>query len=80
MTWKRALLSYGAIFAFTLASNPRESHTMRVVGLLGWSGYFAWLAMTETPELEDYGWVRWLGGAVIAGMLAWLVRRMMHTW
>jgi hypothetical protein len=80
MTWKQAILSYVGIFAFTLASNTRESHTVRVVGLVSCVGYFAWVAMTETPELEDYGWVRWSGGALLAGMLAWLVRHMMHTW
>jgi hypothetical protein len=30
--------------------------------------------------LEDYGWVRWFGGALLAGMLALLLWHMMHTW
>jgi hypothetical protein len=80
ITWKQALLSYGAIFAFTLASDARETHTVRLVGLVCWVGYFAWLAMTDVPELEDHGWVRWFGGALLAGMLVWLVRHMTHTW
>jgi hypothetical protein len=80
MTWRQALLTYVGILAFTLASNPRESHTVRLAALAGAVGYFAWAAMTDSPELEDYGWVRWFGGALLAGMLAWLVRHMMHTW
>jgi hypothetical protein len=34
----------------------------------------------EDVDLEDYGWVRWVGGAVLVAMLGWLVRHMMHTW
>jgi hypothetical protein len=34
------------------------------------------LVMTDNAELEDYGWVRWFGSVLAAGMLAWLVR---HT-
>ncbi len=63
-----------------LASNPRASHALRLVGLVNWVGYFAWVAMMDNSELEDHGWVRWFGGALLAGMLAWLVRHMMHTW
>ncbi len=79
-TWKQVLLSYGGVLAFMIANNPRESHAMRLVGLAGCVGCFAWVATTDTPELEDYGWVRWFGGALLAGMLAWLVWHMMHTW
>ena len=53
---------------------------MRLVGLVSCVGYFAWVATTDTPELEDHGWVRWFGGALLAGMVAWLVWHMMHTW
>ena len=52
---------------------------MRLVALVGCVGYFVWV-MTDNTELEDYGWVRWFGGALLAGMLAWLVQHMMHTW
>jgi hypothetical protein len=79
-TWRQALVTYAGVLAFTMASNTRETHIVRVVGLVCWVGYFAWLMMTDNPDLEDYGWVRWFGGAVVAGMLAWLVRHMMHTW
>jgi hypothetical protein len=78
-TWRQLLLTYVGVFAFTIANNPRESHAMRLVGLAGCVGYFAWVATTDTPELEDHGWVRWFGGALLAGMLAWLVWHMMHT-
>jgi hypothetical protein len=77
---RQALLTYTSIFAFTLASNARETHTMRVAGLVSCIGYFAWLLMTDDPALEDHGWVRWLGGAVLVAMLGWLVRYMMYTW
>ena len=79
-TWKQVLLSYGGVLAFMIANNPRDSHALRLVGLASCVGYFAWVAMTDTPELEDHGWVRWFGGALLAGMLAWLVWHMMHTW
>jgi hypothetical protein len=78
--WRQVLLAYAGIFAFTLARDPRGTHAMRVVGLVGCIGYFAWLLMTDDPALEDHGWVRWLGGAAMAALLAWLVRHMMHTW
>lgn len=79
MTWKQVILTYAGTFAFTLASNPHEIHSLRLVALVGCVGYFAWV-MTDNTELEDYGWVRWFGSALLAGMLAWLVRHMMHTW
>jgi hypothetical protein len=79
-TWRQALCAYAGIFAFTLANDPRETHTARVVGLVAYAGYFAWLMMFEDLDLEDYGWVRWVSGAVLIAMLGWLVRRMMHTW
>jgi len=79
-TWQQALLSYGGILAFTFANNPRETHTIRVAGLMSCIGYFAWVMMTDDAALEDHGWVRWFGGAVLVGMLGWLVRHMMHTW
>ena len=80
MIWNQAILTYAGILAFTLASSPRETHTVRVVGLVGYAGYFAWLMMFEDMELEDYGWVRWGSGVVLVAMLGWLVRHMMHTW
>jgi hypothetical protein len=79
MSWQQALLRYAGVLAFMLASDPRTIHALRLVALVGCVGYFAWV-MTDNPELEDYGWVRWFGGALLAGMLAWLVRHMMHTW
>jgi len=79
-TWQQALLAYSGVLAFTIAYNPREPHTMRVVGLVAYAGYATWLLLFENLELEDYGWVRWSGGAVLLVMLAWLVRHMMHTW
>jgi hypothetical protein len=79
-TWRQVLLGYGGVLAFTFANDPHESHSMRVVGLVGYAGYFLWLMLTDNPDLEDYGWVRWCGGAVLAGLLVWLVRDMMRTW
>lgn len=79
-TWRQVLLAYAGVLAFTLASDPRETHIVRIVALVCYAGDFAWLMMADSPDLEDYGWVRWCGGAVLAGMLAWLVRHMMHTW
>lgn len=79
-TWKQLLLTYIGIFAFTIANDPHESHALRVIGLVGCVGYFAWATTTETVELEDYGWMRWLGGGLLAGMLTWLGWHMMRTW
>ena len=79
-TWQQALLAYTGTFAFTLAYNAREPHTMRMAGLTGCIVYFVWLMMFEDIELEDNGWVRWVSGAVLVGMLGWLVRHMMQTW
>ena len=79
-TWRQLLLTYVGVFAFTIANDSHESHAMRLVGLVSCIGYFAWVATTDTPELEDHGWVRWLGGGLLAGMLAWLLHQMIHTW
>jgi hypothetical protein len=82
MTWKQRILSFAGILAFNFASDRHEIHALRLValmGFVGYVGYFAWV-MTNDPELEDYGWVSWLGSALLAGMLAWLVWHMMHTW
>jgi hypothetical protein len=79
-TWQQAVLAYAGTFSFTLAYNARESHAMRVVGLVGCVGYFAWLMLFEDRELEDHGWVRWVGWAALVVMLGWLVRHMAHTW
>lgn len=79
-TWKQVLLTYFGMFAFLIAHDPRVSHAMRLVGLAGCVGCFVWVATTETAELEDYGWVRWLVGAPLAGIVMWLGWRMMHTW
>ena len=79
-TRRQILLTYVGVFAFMIANNPRESHATRLVGLVSCAGYFAWVATMDTPELEDHGWVRWFGGGLLAGLLAWLVHHMMHTW
>jgi hypothetical protein len=79
-TWRQAILGYLGILGFTMASNPRETHAMRIVGLAGYVGIFVVTLLFEDVDLEDYGWVRWVGGAVLVAMLGWLVRHMMHTW
>lgn len=78
--WRQALLTYAGVLAITIARDSRETHTMRVMGLVAFLGYFAWVLMTDDPALEDHGWVRWLGGAVVVAILGELVRHMMHTW
>ena len=79
MTWKQAILTYASTLAFTVASDRHEIHVLRLVALAICVGYLAWV-MTDNQEFEDNGWVRWFGGALLAGMLAWLLRHMMHTW
>jgi hypothetical protein len=79
-TWRQVIVGYISTLAFTFAYNPREPHAVRLVGLAGCVGYFVWLIFSEDTELEDHGWVRWCGGVLLAGMLAWLVQHMMHTW
>ena len=79
-TWRQAILGYLGILGFTIANNPRETHAMRVVGLAGYVGIFVVTLLFEDLDLEDYGWVRWAGGAALAATLAWLVRHMIHTW
>ncbi len=53
---------------------------MRVAGLVGYVVYLVWLMMFEDLDLEDYGWARWVSGAVLVTMLGCLIRHMMHTW
>jgi hypothetical protein len=79
-TWQQVMVGYAGAFAFTMAYNPRDTHTMRLAGLVAYVGYSAWLLLFEDLNLEEYGWVRWVGGAVLVAMLGWLVRHMMHTW
>jgi hypothetical protein len=79
-TWRQAILGYLGILGFTIANNPRETHAMRVAGLAGYVGIFVVTLLFEDLDLEDYGWVRWAGGAALAATLAWLVRHMIHTW
>ena len=78
--WRQAILSYAGIFAFLIAYNTGATHAVRVLGLVGCVGYFAWLVLFEDREPEDHDWVGWVSGAVLLGMLGWLVRHMMHTW
>lgn len=78
-TWKQVILAYAGVLAFFFAGEPHAIHALRLVALVGFVGCFAWM-MTDNPELEDDGWVRWFGRALLAGMLAWLVWHMMHTW
>jgi len=78
-TWHQVLIGYSGLLGFGLANDAHETHRTRLLGLAAYAGYFVWLMM-DSPELEDYGWVRWSGGAVLVGILAWLVRHMMHTW
>jgi hypothetical protein len=78
--WRQVLLTYGGILAFTFANDTRETHAMRLVGLLGFAGYSVWLMAFEDLQLEDHGWVRWVSAVVSMAMLAWLLWHMMHTW
>ena len=78
-TWKQALLSYAALFAFSLARDSRESHALRLIALAACIGCFTWV-ITDNIEGEDHSWVRWISGSLLAGLLAWLVWHMMHTW
>jgi hypothetical protein len=78
--WRQAILTYAGSFAYLIAYNTGATHAVRAVGLVGCVGYFAWLVMFDDWELEDHGWVRWAGGAVLVVMLGWLVRHMAHTW
>lgn len=79
-TWRQVMLGYTGVFAFMTAYNVREPHTLRVAGLIVYAVYFMWLTIFEDIELEDYGWARWVSGAVLVAMLWWLVRHMAHTW
>jgi hypothetical protein len=79
-TWRDFLLGYTGTLAYTFAYDARGPHVMRLIGLAGCVGYFGWLILFEDMQLEDSGWVQWFGGAALAGLLAWLVRHMMHTW
>lgn len=78
--WKHAMLTYAWVFAFTVTTNHNEPHALRIAGLIACLGYFAWLMKSEDLDMEDYGWVRWTAGAVLIGMLAWLVWRLAHSW
>ena len=78
--WREALLTYAGILAFTFANDARETHAVRLVGLLGFAGYSAWLMVFGDLQLEDHGWVRWVSALPLLAMLAWLLWHMMHTW
>jgi hypothetical protein len=78
-TWREGLLGYVGTVGMVIAINSHEPHAVRVAGLLTCAGYCIWVVIDHL-ELEDYGWVRWLGGAVLTGMLGWVVRHMMQTW
>jgi hypothetical protein len=78
--WRQAIPVYASTLAFTFAYNARETHAMRLVGLLGVVGYSIWLWVFEDLELEDQGWARWVGASGLVAMLAWLLWHMKHTW
>ena len=78
--WRQALLTYSAILAFTFANSTRESHSVRLMGLLGFAGYFVWLIVFEKSDWEDHRWVRWLSAVVPMVMLALLLWHITHTW
>lgn len=78
--WRQALLSYPGVLAFTFAYDSRETHTMRLAGLLVFAGYSVWLMFSKDLDLEDHGWIRWAGAAGLVATLAWLLWRMTHTW
>jgi hypothetical protein len=79
-SWRQALLTYIGIFAFMSANNTRETHAMRLVGLLAFAGYSVWLMVFEDLDLEDYGWIRWVSAVVLVAILAWLLWHLIHTW
>ncbi|MGA1983965.1 MAG: hypothetical protein ABSG84_16045 [Acidobacteriaceae bacterium] len=79
-TWQQMSAGYISTVGFAMAYNPGDAHAVRWAGLAACVGYSAWLLLFEDFALEDHGWVRWFGGAVLAGMLVWLVRHIMHTW
>ena len=78
--WRQAVLMYVGILEFMFANDTRETHAMRLAGLLGFAGYSVWLMVFKDLELEDHGWVRWLSAVVPVTMLAWLLWHLTHTW
>jgi hypothetical protein len=78
--WRQALLTYVGILTFLFANNTRETHAMRLVGLLGFAGYSVWLMVFEDLDLEDHGLIRWVSAVLLVAMLAWLLWHLIHTW
>ena len=78
--WRQTLLIYIGVLPFMFANNTRQTHGMRLLGLMGFAGYSLWLMVFEDWELEDHEWIRWVSAAVPVAMLAWLLWHLIHTW